>query len=67
MLSARGRRTRATLVEAAKLVFSETPFADTRIADITARAGVANGTFYTYFDSKEELYRTILERVFQAS
>ena len=66
VLSARGRRTRATLVEAAKLVFAETPFADTRIADITARAGVANGTFYTYFDSKEEIFREIAAEVLDA-
>jgi len=59
LLTARGRRTRATLVEAAKVVFAETPFADTRIADITAQAGVANGTFYTYFDSKEEIFREV--------
>jgi AcrR family transcriptional regulator len=59
LLTARGRRTRATLVDAAKRVFAETPFADTRIADIAARAGVANGTFYTYFDSKEEIFREV--------
>jgi AcrR family transcriptional regulator len=59
LLTARGRRTRAALVEAARKVFSERAFADTRIADITARAGVANGTFYTYFDSKEEIFREV--------
>ena len=59
LLTARGRRTRATLVDAAARVFAETPFADTRIADIAARAGVANGTFYTYFDSKEEIFREV--------
>jgi AcrR family transcriptional regulator len=59
LLTPRGLRTRATLVDAAKQVFAETPFADTRIADITARAGVANGTFYTYFDSKEEIFREV--------
>lgn len=59
MLTARGRRTRAALVDAAAEVFAETPFADTRIADIAARAKVANGTFYTYFDSKEEIFREV--------
>jgi AcrR family transcriptional regulator len=66
LLTARGRRTRATLVDAAKLVFAETPFNDTRIADITARAGVANGTFYTYFDSKEEIFREVAADVLAA-
>jgi AcrR family transcriptional regulator len=59
LLTARGRRTRAALVDAAAEVFAETPFADTRIADIAARAHVANGTFYTYFDSKEEIFREV--------
>ncbi len=66
VLTARGRRTRSTLVGAAKVVFAETPFADTRIADITARAGVANGTFYTYFDSKEEIFREVAAEVLDA-
>jgi len=66
LLTARGRRTRAGLVEAAKKVFAETPFADTRIADIAARAGVANGTFYTYFDAKEEIFREVAADVLAA-
>lgn len=66
LLTARGRRTRSVLVDAAAAVFAETPFADTRIADITARAGVANGTFYTYFDSKEEIFREVAADVLDA-
>jgi AcrR family transcriptional regulator len=66
LLTARGRRTRAVLVEAARKVFAETPFPDTRIADITGRAGVANGTFYTYFDSKEEIFREVAAGVLDA-
>jgi AcrR family transcriptional regulator len=59
VLTARGRRTRALLVAAAGDVFASTPFPDTRVADITAHAGVASGTFYTYFDSKEEVFREV--------
>lgn len=59
----RGRRTRAALVEAAKAIFGETPFAETRISDIAARAGVATGTFYTYFSSKEEIFREVANAV----
>ena len=66
ILTARGRRTRAALVEAARQVFAETPFADVRIVDITARAGVANGTFYTYFDAKEEIFREVAAEVLDA-
>ena len=48
---------------AAKQVFEEIPFQDSRITDITARAGVASGTFYTYFDSKEEVFREVAAQV----
>jgi AcrR family transcriptional regulator len=63
LLTARGLRTRATLVAAAKQVFEEIPFPESRITDITTRAGVASGTFYTYFDSKEEIFREVAAAV----
>ncbi len=63
LLTARGLRTRAALVAAAKEVFEEIPFPESRITDITARAGVASGTFYTYFDSKEEIFREVAAEV----
>ncbi|MBM3683089.1 MAG: TetR/AcrR family transcriptional regulator [Actinobacteria bacterium] len=56
----RGRRTRAQLVDAARVVFEERGYLDARIGDITARADVAHGTFYTYFDSKQELFREVM-------
>jgi AcrR family transcriptional regulator len=55
----RGRNTRAKLVVAAREVFSRVGFSEVRITDITAEAGVASGTFYTYFDSKEEIFREV--------
>jgi len=57
--SARGLRTRASLVQAAKEIFEEQGFFDARISDITKRAGVSHGTFYTYFDSKEQVFREV--------
>jgi AcrR family transcriptional regulator len=63
ILTARGLRTRALLVAAAREVFDEITFAEAKIADITTRAGVASGTFYTYFDSKEELFREVAAEV----
>jgi len=66
LLTPRGLRTRAALVAAAKEVFEEIPFPDSRITDITARAGVASGTFYTYFDSKEEIFREVAAQVLDA-
>jgi AcrR family transcriptional regulator len=49
----RGERTRDELLAAATEVFWDKGYVDTRVADIVERAGVAHGTFYTYFDSKE--------------
>ena len=66
LLTPRGLRTRAALVAAAKEVFEEIPSPDSRITDITARAGVASGTFYTYFDSKEEIFREVAAQVLDA-
>ena len=60
-LTARGRRTRAAIVGAAAEVFERDGFIDARIADIAARAEVATGTFYTYFDSKEAVFREVAD------
>ncbi len=60
-LSDKGRRTRAQLLEAAQIVFERQGFFDVRVADIVEEAGVAHGTFYTYFGSKEEVFRSLIE------
>lgn len=57
--SPKGARTRARLIEAAKKVFERDGFLDARIVDITATANVAPGTFYHYFDSKEQIFREV--------
>ncbi|MBN9622078.1 MAG: helix-turn-helix transcriptional regulator [Actinobacteria bacterium] len=54
--SPRGLRTRTALVEAARTVFERDGYLEARITDITKEAGVAAGSFYTYFDSKEEIF-----------
>jgi AcrR family transcriptional regulator len=63
LLTARGQRTRAVLVAAAAEVFESTPYGEVRLSDITAHAGVAAGTFYTYFDSKEQIFREVAAAV----
>jgi AcrR family transcriptional regulator len=63
LLTSRGLRTRAGLVAAAKQVFETTPFAEGRILDITMKAGMATGTFYTYFDSKDQIFREVANEV----
>lgn len=69
--TARGKRTRESLVRAARVVFEKHGFLDARVADIADEADVAHGTFYTYFDSKETIFRevanTLVEEMFAAS
>lgn len=55
----KGRRTRAKLIAAASAVFAERQYLDTNVADIVERAGVSHGTFYTYFKSKEEIFKEV--------
>jgi AcrR family transcriptional regulator len=52
-------RTRAALIHAAVSIFHEKGFQKTRVSDIVSAAGVAQGTFYNYFPSKEEIFREI--------
>ena len=57
--SQKGARTRERLLEAAKLVFEEDGFLEARISDIADRAGLSHGSFYYYFDSKEQIFREV--------
>ena len=59
----RGLQTRARLLAAAQKVFERDGYLDARVADISAAARVAHGSFYTYFDSKEDIFREIVETV----
>ncbi|MFD0684466.1 TetR/AcrR family transcriptional regulator [Actinomadura fibrosa] len=64
-LTERGARTRARIVAAAREVFEERGFLDTRVAHITRHAKVAYGSFYTYFPSKEAVFLEVADRLFQ--
>lgn len=61
--TARGRRSRQALLDAARVVFSRDGFADARITDIADTAKVAHGSFYTYFSSKEEIFIALLREL----
>jgi AcrR family transcriptional regulator len=56
----RGRRTRRALLDAAGHEFGARGFHATGITDITRRAGVALGSFYTWFESKEAIFRAVV-------
>jgi len=63
--TARGKRTREKLLQAAETEFGERGFHEAAISGITHRAGVALGTFYTYFESKEELFQALVSHMSQ--
>ena len=56
----RGRRTLRKLLDAAATEFAERGFHEASISGITRSAGVALGTFYTYFDSKDAIFRALV-------
>ena len=56
----RGERTLRKILDAAMNEFGERGFNEASIVGITGRAKVALGTFYTYFDSKEEVFRALV-------
>lgn len=58
--TARGRRTRAALIAAARTVFERDGYVDSRLVDIVAEAKCSIGSFYTWFDSKDEVFAAVL-------
>jgi AcrR family transcriptional regulator len=58
--TARGERTLRKILDAALDEFGERGFSEGSIVGITQRARVALGTFYTYFDSKEAVFKALV-------
>jgi len=55
-------RKRNSILDAARAVFSRQGYAGTAVEDVASKAGVAKGTLYLYFKSKEDLYLAALAR-----
>ncbi|MGB9663166.1 MAG: TetR/AcrR family transcriptional regulator [Moorellaceae bacterium] len=53
---------REEIMNAAEELFKEKGVEETSVNDITHRAGIAKGTFYWYFKSKDELLDALVER-----
>ena len=53
---------RAAILDAAERAFVELGFAGAKMTDVAERAGVAAGTLYNYFDSKETIFRALVEQ-----
>lgn len=58
--TARGRATMQKLLDAAAQIFGEKGFHEASISDITRKAGTAMGSFYTYFESKDAIFRALV-------
>jgi TetR/AcrR family fatty acid metabolism transcriptional regulator len=53
---------REAILRAATKVFAESGYFNSKVADVARVAGVADGTVYLYFKSKEEILRSIFDR-----
>ena len=54
---------RAELASAAATVFADRGVGNTAVSDIVKAAGVAQGTFYLYFDSKDDVVLAVVEQM----
>lgn len=54
---------RAEITKAAKKLFREKGYNDTAVSDIVNEAGVAQGTFYLYFGSKDDVLAAVADEV----
>lgn len=52
----KGSRTRQRLLDAARRVFAQRGYVDATVEHIVGEAGLARGSFYTYFESKAAIF-----------
>ena len=65
MKTNRGVETYNNILEAAEQLFAEKSVSKITINDIVNRTGIAKGTFYLYFDSKEALVLDFMDKKFK--
>src|SRR3954451_4352318 len=63
----RGTRTRDALLRGAREVFERDGFVDAKITAITQAAGVAAGSFYTHFASKDAIFEAVVDEIHEAT
>jgi TetR/AcrR family fatty acid metabolism transcriptional regulator len=59
-IEAKKKEKRERLIKAGTNLFSHGGYFSTTIEDITSEAGVAKGTFYLYFDDKQQFFEEII-------
>ncbi|NBD10461.1 TetR/AcrR family transcriptional regulator [Corallococcus silvisoli] len=57
---------RRELLDAARALFEATSFAEVKMADVAARTGLAKGTVFLYFPTKEALFLALLDDLLTA-
>ena len=62
-VTARGEATRRRLLNAAELEFGTRGYHGASVSSITQRAEIAQGTFYLYFRSKEEMFLQLVKDI----
>ncbi|GAA3743002.1 AcrR family transcriptional regulator [Spinactinospora alkalitolerans] len=57
------RPSRDRLLTSAEQLFGERTYRDTTVAGICSRAGIATGSFYSHFESKQEIFSAVVDRI----
>ncbi len=63
LLTPKSPRRRVELLKAGRTTFISRGYFDTRVADVVALANVSQGTFYSYFDSKDDALQTLVTQM----
>lgn len=56
---------RGAILRAAIAVFARNGFFNSKVADIASEAGIADGTVYLYFKSKDEILHSVFDRAME--
>lgn len=60
--AARAEARREEILDAAQRIFAARGYNETGIADIAAELGIGHGTFYRYFENKQDIAAQVLDR-----
>ncbi|WP_203338190.1 TetR/AcrR family transcriptional regulator [Nocardioides limicola] len=65
--TSRGWARREQVLRAGQAVFERESYYQVRVADIAQEAGVSHGTFYTYFTSKDDVLKALIDELVEVS